>query len=718
MAAMTTSLAPGQIFAKRYEVVRCIGSGGMGAVYEVIHLETERRRALKVMHAHFADSPDFRERFKREARVAAQIDSDYIVDVFDAGVDDATKMPFLAMELLRGEEVARTLRRIDRMSPPEVVSCLHQTALALDRTHKAGIVHRDLKPENLFLCERDDGPPQIKVLDFGIAKFATSAKGGAGQATNNVGTPLYMAPEQFQQGTEVTPLADVYALGLLAYTLLVGTDYWHEELERDENVFSFALIAMKAPIENASSRALRVAGITLSPAFDAWFKRVTAFTPEARYATATETVRELARALAVNLHGGIAARARHRRDLARMAHPRHGASLARDPRGIRDDDGPAGDGRAEAPLEDGGDRWLGARGGRSGVDAASRERREPRSGVGCRPSAGRGAASSAPLRGAPRAPRRSAAPKSERRAQSGRSDRARRRRRRREDARQSRQSARPQSAPEADLLARLSVAVAWRRRPDRSARVARRRHGARRCLVGRRSRVAHRRTFVEPRVEANRIESAFAHRRKNMRESRGGGGIAIVALGGVMQKHDRAIAKSRRDAPRDLARIGTNPVATAHRPTDDGEPQIGGDPRVRRIGLPHRGTVEPRARAGRFFQRLDRTRQIGPHAGGRPHRKKTVVTVAVHTDEMPARCDLADHLRMFGRLFTDDEESRPRASPFESVEDRARPLWVRAVVERQCDPVRPFGPLPNDVREHSEGRIEHPPGDKARIERE
>jgi serine/threonine-protein kinase len=301
MAAMTTSLAPGQIFAKRYEVVRCIGSGGMGAVYEVIHLETERRRALKVMHAHFADSPDFRERFKREARVAAQIDSDYIVDVFDAGVDDATKMPFLAMELLRGEEVARTLRRIDRMSPPEVVSCLHQTALALDRTHKAGIVHRDLKPENLFLCERDDGPPQIKVLDFGIAKFATSAKGGAGQATNNVGTPLYMAPEQFQQGIEVTPLADVYALGLLAYTLLVGTDYWHEELERDENVFSFALIAMKAPIENASSRALRVAGITLSPAFDAWFKRVTAFTPEARYATATETVRELARALAVNL---------------------------------------------------------------------------------------------------------------------------------------------------------------------------------------------------------------------------------------------------------------------------------------------------------------------------------------------------------------------------------------------------------------------------------
>src|SRR6478735_10502528 len=132
---MSTSLAAGQIFANRYQVVRCIGSGGMGAVYEVIHLETERRRALKVMHAHFADSPDFRERFKREARVAAQIDSEHIVDVFDAGVDEATKMPFLAMELLRGEELARILKRVGKLSPADTIACLSQAALALDKTH-------------------------------------------------------------------------------------------------------------------------------------------------------------------------------------------------------------------------------------------------------------------------------------------------------------------------------------------------------------------------------------------------------------------------------------------------------------------------------------------------------------------------------------------------------------------------------------------------------
>jgi serine/threonine-protein kinase len=297
---MSTSLSAGQIFANRYEVVRCIGSGGMGAVYEVIHLETERRRALKVMHAHFADSPDFRERFKREARVAAQIDSDYIVDVFDAGVDDATKMPFLVMELLRGEELARILKRVGRMPPDDVVTCLFQTSIALDRTHKASVVHRDLKPENIFLCERDDGPPQIKVLDFGIAKFASSAK-GTSQATNSVGTPLYMAPEQFLPGADVTPAADIYALGLLAYTLLVGTDYWHEELERDDNVFAFALIAMKGPMEAPSARAMRVAGLALSSSFDVWFRKTTALSPQARYATASQAVRELAVALRVNL---------------------------------------------------------------------------------------------------------------------------------------------------------------------------------------------------------------------------------------------------------------------------------------------------------------------------------------------------------------------------------------------------------------------------------
>src|ERR1700730_2139947 len=137
------TLQQNYIFANRYRIERIIASGGMGSVYEVVHLETERRRALKVMHPHIVQSPELRDRFKREAKVAAQIDSEFIVDVFDAGVDEATQMPFLVMELLKGEELGRRLERVGRFSPPEAVTYLWQTALALDKTHKASIVHRD-----------------------------------------------------------------------------------------------------------------------------------------------------------------------------------------------------------------------------------------------------------------------------------------------------------------------------------------------------------------------------------------------------------------------------------------------------------------------------------------------------------------------------------------------------------------------------------------------
>src|SRR5689334_8133128 len=132
----TLALSEGSIFASRYRIVRCMACGGMGAVYEVIHLETERRRALKVMLPHLVQSADLRNRFRREARVAAQIESAYIVDVFDAGVDDQTGMPFLVMELLKGEELGKRVARIGRLGQIDAVQYLWQTALALDKTHK------------------------------------------------------------------------------------------------------------------------------------------------------------------------------------------------------------------------------------------------------------------------------------------------------------------------------------------------------------------------------------------------------------------------------------------------------------------------------------------------------------------------------------------------------------------------------------------------------
>jgi serine/threonine-protein kinase len=288
-------LTVGSTFAARYRVVRHIAAGGMGDVYEAVHLETDRPCALKIMLPYILVSDTMRERFRREARVTASIRSDHIVAVFDAGIDDATALPFLVMELLHGEDLSKLLERVGRLSFNEVVTFLRQTALALEKTHRAGIVHRDLKPENLFVTERDDGSPQLKVLDFGIAKILADA-GRYDTTQETIGTPLYMAPEQFHPGEIVGPAADIYSIGIIAYTLLVGASYWNEELERGASVFVLASIAMSGPPEPATTRASRM-DVELPPAFDAWFARATALAPADRFHGALDAVSALAEAL-------------------------------------------------------------------------------------------------------------------------------------------------------------------------------------------------------------------------------------------------------------------------------------------------------------------------------------------------------------------------------------------------------------------------------------
>ncbi|MGK3988989.1 protein kinase [Sorangium sp. So ce136] len=285
--------------------MRLIASGSMGAVYEVVHLGTERRRALKVMHAHLFEQADMRARFLREARIAANVQSDHIVDVFDADVDEATGMPFLVMELLGGESLGDRVERLGGLPPGEAMIYLHQTALALDQTHAASIVHRDLKPENLFITQRQDGTPCVKILDFGIAKLVVEGSNAAG-ATRTLGTPLYMAPEQFRSRSRLTGAADVYALGMMAYTLLVGSPYWSPEASGAEDVIAFALIASRGPEEPPVQRA-RAQGAALPPGFDAWFARATAMDPAARFQTATEAVRALGAVLGVGASVGLPA---------------------------------------------------------------------------------------------------------------------------------------------------------------------------------------------------------------------------------------------------------------------------------------------------------------------------------------------------------------------------------------------------------------------------
>ena len=136
--------------------------------------------------------------------------------------------------------------------PHEVVTYLHQASLALDKTHRASIVHRDLKPGNLFLTERADGSPCIKLLDFGIAKLV--AEGATGPATQLLGTPLYMAPEQYQVGSKLSPAVDIFALGMIAFTLLTGSAYWQEEAVGAGSVYALIATVINGPREAPCAR--------------------------------------------------------------------------------------------------------------------------------------------------------------------------------------------------------------------------------------------------------------------------------------------------------------------------------------------------------------------------------------------------------------------------------------------------------------------------------
>ncbi|KYF78090.1 hypothetical protein BE11_33915 [Sorangium cellulosum] len=268
----------------------------MGAIYEVADDKTRSRRALKVMLPDLVEHPDLRSRFELEAQITGDIESDHLVRVSDAGIDEATGTPFLVMDLLRGEELGTLVRKQKALPPGEVVLYLQQVARALDKTHTAGIVHRDLKPENMFVTRRDDDSPCVKILDFGIAKVIEQSQ--KARTTQAVGTPLYMSPEQIRGDREIGPRADLYALGHIAYTLLVGEPYWAEEASLHEAIFPFLSTVLGGVVESPRDRALRRRGTLLPFAFDAWFRKSTAPRPQDRFDRATTAVAALATALA------------------------------------------------------------------------------------------------------------------------------------------------------------------------------------------------------------------------------------------------------------------------------------------------------------------------------------------------------------------------------------------------------------------------------------
>ncbi len=293
---MNAILQAGALFAERYRVVRAIKAGGMGAVYEVTDETTNARRALKVLLPTYLADEEMRTRFSLEARVTGDIESDHIVHVFHAGVDGPTGMPFIVMELLRGEDLSVGVRAAKPLSSEVVMAYLTQVARALDKTHAANIVHRDLKPENLFLTTRDDGSPCVKILDYGIAKVLAQSQQQA-HATGALGTPVYMAPEQVRGKGGITGAADIYALGHIAYALLVGETYWEEEKRSGESLFPLFQAIVAGPPETPVARAARRKHVDLPTGFDAWFAKATAALAEGRYASASEAVAALGPAL-------------------------------------------------------------------------------------------------------------------------------------------------------------------------------------------------------------------------------------------------------------------------------------------------------------------------------------------------------------------------------------------------------------------------------------
>ncbi len=215
---------PGELIAGRYRIDEMLGRGGMGAVYRATQLGLLRAVAVKVLLPDRTSSSLVRERFEREARVAAAMQHDGVVAVYDFGVDESNRL-FLVMELLIGESLGERLERERLLNEPNGSDVIAQVATALASAHDVGLVHRDIKPDNIFCLDPEipGALPRCKVVDFGLAFIKDG--GDLGRFTSDTiisGTPDYMAPEQCRGGADVGPAADIYALGCVFLEILTG----------------------------------------------------------------------------------------------------------------------------------------------------------------------------------------------------------------------------------------------------------------------------------------------------------------------------------------------------------------------------------------------------------------------------------------------------------------------------------------------------------------
>jgi serine/threonine protein kinase len=266
LAPRTPSERPGETtLGGRYRLLRLLGAGGMGRVYEAENLRTGRHVAVKVLDAsRSADSAQVA-RFLQEARSAARLVHPNVVDVID--LDRDGELLFIVQELLHGEDLQSLLDARGTLSPDEAVAIALPALRGLSHAHEMGVVHRDIKPSNLFLAREADGAVVPKIIDFGISKITHGDDAAMVLTTTGevFGTPAYMSPEQLRGARNVDARADVWAFGVLLYECLAGAlpvqseNYnvlVHEVLSGRRRPLHEAAPEVPAPIADVVMRAL------------------------------------------------------------------------------------------------------------------------------------------------------------------------------------------------------------------------------------------------------------------------------------------------------------------------------------------------------------------------------------------------------------------------------------------------------------------------------
>ncbi|MDO9354287.1 MAG: Stk1 family PASTA domain-containing Ser/Thr kinase [Solirubrobacteraceae bacterium] len=271
---MSQRIGPGSVIAGRYQVEAQIGVGGMALVYRAEDIQLGRKVAVKVLHGQYAEDAEFVERFRREAKAAAQLQHPGIVAIYDTGSWEGTW--YIAMELLEGPTLKERIVAEGRIAPAEAMDLTDSILRAVRAAHRDGIIHRDIKPHNVILD--DAGAP--KVTDFGIARRGASDMTATGSI---LGTAHYIAPEQ-AQGEVITPRTDLYSVGVVLYEMLTG----RTPFEGDTAV-SIALAHV-----NNEPRSPRSIVPEISPALDAVVMRALAKRPADRFADADAFLAALA----------------------------------------------------------------------------------------------------------------------------------------------------------------------------------------------------------------------------------------------------------------------------------------------------------------------------------------------------------------------------------------------------------------------------------------